>query len=218
VATRFAIQGDLRFISHHDTMRLFERALSRAQLPVKFSEGFNPRPKLSLPLPRTVGLASEVDLFVVELDQTIEPNEVLHKLGQQMPEGITLLESWLLPDSRPPQAELVEYQLGLPDKLLADVSEKVARILASPTWIIGRDSAQGKGEKSIDLRAYLHDAAIKEQNLCWSVRVTNRGTVRPIEMLAAVGLDVEEWHHRVRRTAVHWSTPLPGEVADSMTT
>ena len=88
MAIRFVIEGDLRFISHHDTMRLFERALSRAQLPVRFSKGFNPGPRLSLPLPRSVGIASGVELLAVELDDAIEPAVVLGTLSEQMPAGL----------------------------------------------------------------------------------------------------------------------------------
>ena len=213
VATRFAVQGDLRFISHHDSMRLFERALSRAQLPVKFSEGFNPRPKLSLPLPRAVGVASDVELLVVEFDQAVEPAEVMQKLGEQMPEGLTLIEAEPMPESRAPQPELVEYQLPLTPEWMTPVAEMVERLVASPTWMVGRENARGRIEKEIDLRAYLHEAAIEGQTLRWTVRVTNSGTLRPAEMLAALGLNPEEWHHRIRRTAVQWSIARPAEAA-----
>ncbi|GAF87148.1 unnamed protein product, partial [marine sediment metagenome] len=55
----YDVDGDLRFISHHDMLRLFARSLARAALPVRFSEGFNPHPRLSIPLPRPVGVASQ---------------------------------------------------------------------------------------------------------------------------------------------------------------
>ena len=194
-------------------MRLFERALSRAQLPVKFSEGFNPRPKLSLSLPRAVGVASDVELLVVEFDQVVEPAEVMQKLGEQMPDGLTLIEAWPMPESRAPQPELVEYQLPLTPERLTPVAELLERVLAAPTWMVGRDKARGQREKEIDLRAYLHAAAIKDQTLCWTVRVTNSGTLRPAEMLTALGLNPKEWHHRVRRIAVQWSNAGTTQVA-----
>ncbi|MBI4580945.1 MAG: DUF2344 domain-containing protein, partial [Planctomycetes bacterium] len=89
IAIRFAVQDDVRFISHHDTMRMFERALARTDLPVRFSEGFNPRPKLSLPLPRPVGIATTADVLVVELTQPVVPEEALGRLAAQMPRGVT---------------------------------------------------------------------------------------------------------------------------------
>ena len=64
-AFEFSVTGDLRFISHRDTVRVFQRALARAALPVAYSEGFNPHPRLSLPLPRAVGVASEAELMDV---------------------------------------------------------------------------------------------------------------------------------------------------------
>ena len=70
-AFAFSVTGDLRFISHRDTIRVFQRALARASLPVRYSEGFNPHPRLSLPLPRPVGVASEAEIIIVEFDQAM---------------------------------------------------------------------------------------------------------------------------------------------------
>src|SRR5690606_16197351 len=94
VAIRFRVEGDLRFISHHDMMRLFERALARARLPVKHSEGFNPRPRMSLPLPRPVGVATLADRLVVELREPVETTDALARLRRQMPVGLTLAEAF----------------------------------------------------------------------------------------------------------------------------
>ena len=63
-ALEYTIGGDLRFISHRDTLRLFQRAVARAALPVRFTEGFNPHPRMMIPLPRPVGVASQAETLV----------------------------------------------------------------------------------------------------------------------------------------------------------
>ena len=63
VIVKFGIKGNLRFLSHAETIRLFERACVRAGIKLVYSQGFNPHPKLSLPLPRTVGVESDDDLL-----------------------------------------------------------------------------------------------------------------------------------------------------------
>ena len=57
----------MRFLSHAETARVLQRACVRAAVPVRYSEGFNPHPRLSLPLPRPVGVESEDELLVVRL-------------------------------------------------------------------------------------------------------------------------------------------------------
>ncbi|MBN2271219.1 MAG: DUF2344 domain-containing protein, partial [Sedimentisphaerales bacterium] len=60
---KFRIWGNLRFLSHAETMKVFQRACARAGLDVAHTEGFNPRPRLSLPLPRSVGVESDEELL-----------------------------------------------------------------------------------------------------------------------------------------------------------
>src|SRR3989304_8362378 len=83
----YSIDGDLRFISHHDTLRLFRRAMARANLPVRYSEGFNPHPRIMIPLPRPVGIASQAEAIVVETELPIDPDEALQQLRRHTPVG-----------------------------------------------------------------------------------------------------------------------------------
>ena len=87
---RLAIEGDLRFISHRDTVRMLQRALARAALPVTYSPGFNPRMKLSLLVPRPVGMATEADLALMQLAEPLAAEEIQARLAPQMPKGARL--------------------------------------------------------------------------------------------------------------------------------
>ncbi|HOA73290.1 MAG TPA: TIGR03936 family radical SAM-associated protein [Phycisphaerae bacterium] len=209
VAIRFAVQDDVRFISHHDMMRLFERALARTQLPVRFSEGFNPRPKLSLPLPRPVGIASTADVLVVEFTGPMDPQEALRQLAAQMPGSVTLEEAWIPPGQRPMQPESATYSLELPADQVAPVGERIGVLLQASNWPIRRSDSESEPGKELDLRSYLLHAGIEGRRLSWTVRISGGGTIRPSEFLAAVGLDPAQWHHRVCRTAIAWRTQAP---------
>lgn len=207
IAIRFAIQDDVRFISHHDSMRMFERALARTELPVRFSEGFNPRPKLSLPLPRPVGIATCADVLVVELTQPVAGEDLLRQLSAQMPSGVVLRDAWFLTTSRALHAESVSYALDLPKDRIAVTAEHVSRVLAAQTWPVHRaEDAQQTG-KLLDLREHLVEAGIESPTLHWTLRVMQAGSIRPSEALAAFGLDPTEWQHCIRRTAVTWAEP-----------
>lgn len=206
MAFRFAVDGDLRFISHHDTMRLFERALSRSRLPARYTEGFNPRPKMSLPLPRPVGIASDAEWLLVEFDQPVDPDLALQKLAEQMPAGLQMQQAWSVPDGPIPAVERVDYEVPLPADLAAATSENIARLLASDSWPVQRPAANNKPGRTLDLRSQLIEASVNADTLRWSLRAAPDGSIRPAEMLAALGLVVEHWHHRIRRTAVRWSS------------
>lgn len=210
VAIRFAIEGDLRFISHHDTMRLFERAIARAGLPVKFSEGFNPRPRFSLPLPRPVGIASQADLIVIDLAEPSEPGPLMDRLGSQMPGGLRLVSAWSVEGSRSLQPALVTCECPLPPDTIAGVTAAVERLLHQDEWLVRRDADSGAAP--VDLRALLVDASTGDGRVRWSVRVTNGGTVRPAEFLSAIGLNPQDELHHVRRVEVQWTQDAPEPV------
>lgn len=211
VAIRFAIQNDVRFISHHDTMRMFERALARTDLPIRFSEGFNPRPKLSLPLPRPVGIATLVDVLAIELVSPVDPDEVLRQLSAQMPQGVTLVESWIPASSRPMQPTSATYSLEIPADQVALVGQQIQSIILAPEWPLRREAGDFGPSKTMDLKSYLLDAILQNNHLDWTVRVTGGGSIRPSEFLAAIGLAPDQWQHRVCRTAIAWQTQAAPE-------
>ncbi len=87
---RYAKRGDAKFVSHLDFLRLIQRAMRRAELPLKFSEGFNPHPCLSFAQPLGVGVWGERELFEVEM--TEECPDIKERLSEKMPRGIDIIE------------------------------------------------------------------------------------------------------------------------------
>ena len=84
-AVCLGVDGDLRFGSHHDMMRAIERLAVRAELPLAYTQGFNPRPKLSIVCPRPVGVVSRGDLLVMALTESIDADQLCHRLRQACP-------------------------------------------------------------------------------------------------------------------------------------
>lgn len=191
-------------------MRMFERALARTDLPVRFSEGFNPRPRLSLPLPRPVGVATTVDCLVVEFTCETVPEEVLSRLSAQMPAGVTLRSAWIPPNRRALQPVAATYSVTVPAERVAAVGEQLERLRGAAEWPVHRSEGPGGPEKTLDLKSYLADAGFDSGRLVWTVRVTGGGSIRPSEFLAAAGLDPREWQHRVTRTAIEWEAEPAG--------
>lgn len=86
----FTKRGILKYISHLDLMRLFARALRRAGLPLKMTEGFSPHPKLSFKRALKLGAESDYEEGTIILSDFIEPEIFQTKLQQQLPAGIVL--------------------------------------------------------------------------------------------------------------------------------
>ena len=86
----FTKKGVLKYISHLDLMRLFTRALRRADLPLKMTEGFSPHPKLSFKRALKLGEESDHEEGTVILRDFVEPQDFRDRLQQQLPEGITI--------------------------------------------------------------------------------------------------------------------------------
>ncbi len=86
----FSKKGAVRYIGHLDLMRLFARAMRRAELPLKLSEGFSPHPKLSLKRALKLGVESENEEGSIVLKLPLEPEEFKINLQKQLPEGIEI--------------------------------------------------------------------------------------------------------------------------------
>lgn len=200
------MQGDLRFISHHDTLRLFERALARTGLPVRYSEGFNPRPRMSLALPRPVGVASSDELLVVEFTEAVDEATLHTGLSRQLPAGMNLcsVERLTNLDHRRPCA--ARYVLPLDPSLCDGAARRAEEFLRGATRIIRRSNHNGSGARTIDLRAFLREMKVTDGQLTWTQSISQDGTARIAEVLEAVGLDPREHLSRVSRESVQYAS------------
>lgn len=90
---KFSRDDSLKYIAHLDILRLFERALKRSKLPVAYTQGFNPRQKLVFGLPMSIGLTSESEYADIELENEMEPEELVARLNDSLPPGIRVLQA-----------------------------------------------------------------------------------------------------------------------------
>jgi radical SAM-linked protein len=95
-----------RWLSHLDLIRMLERAIRRAQSPVTYSQGFNPRPRLSFGPPLPLGATSDAELLAIRLDQPVDPSDLVASLNAQLPPGIEITEARAIPDSEPTMKEI----------------------------------------------------------------------------------------------------------------
>jgi len=86
----FAKKGLMKFISHLDLVRLFQRAARRGEIPLTISQGFSPRPKISFKRALKLGVESEAEEAVFHIKGSISKEDFENRLQAQLPEGITI--------------------------------------------------------------------------------------------------------------------------------
>jgi len=116
VRLRFAKRGKVRFISHRDVARAFERAFRIEQLPLAFTHGFSPRPKVSFGLALSLGYESDAEYLDVELGEPVAVESLPERLSAALPDGLAVTAVAALADRAPSLQESitsVEYRLAL---------------------------------------------------------------------------------------------------------
>jgi radical SAM-linked protein len=93
INSSFQKTGDMRFISHLDLMRLFQRALRRAGLPVTITQGFSPHLKISINRALKLGMESASEALTVHMSKKVEPALFVELLNKNLPEGVKIVKA-----------------------------------------------------------------------------------------------------------------------------
>lgn len=187
VRLRFAKQGDLRLISHHDLMRCLERMLRRAQIPTATSQGFNPRPKVVFTLALALGIEGRREVVELDLAEPMEPAEVLRRLRATTPQGLEWLEAEGVPPGRAAQPEAVSYTLEIPADRRDEGRHRLAAFFASEQWPYTRHRPDRT--VAIDLRPFLLEAELDTLGILrFRMKMLPSGSARPEEFIDALGL------------------------------
>lgn len=143
--------GNAVWISHLDLMRLFQRSFKRAGLLLKHTQGFNPRPSVSIALPLSVGIQSHCELLDFELEgMDISCEEIRQRLAPCLIDGIEIMEVYNTGRAIKHLAYLdccvtMEYDAGVP----AGCTQKLAALFQSPTLVVEKKGKNGITQQDI---------------------------------------------------------------------
>lgn len=154
----FSKKGPLSFISHLDFNHSFIRILKRAGLPLKYSQGFNPRPKIVFGLPLSVGMEGENEIVDISLTEEISCDEIKNKLSEAVPNDL-VIKSVNIPDKKIKYIEFAEYTVEFYD-YIAD-TDKICEVLTNPPQVIKRTKS---GEKLTDIKDMIKQYSAKTEN------------------------------------------------------
>ncbi len=225
---KFRICGSLRFVSHAETLRVFQRACVRAaekagserNWSIAYSGGFNPRPKLSLPLPRPVGVESGDELLCLGIQirrqggrgrESFDTEAFRAGLSGQLPDGFELLSIGIAERRTAVQPSRVTYVLAVRDQYLNEETKTaIERLPASESLNLRRQmDAKGLRFKNVDVRGFLEsieldDTNKKQMRITVVCKVSQAGTIRVDEILKLLEVEQDMLASPVRRTNVKW--------------
>jgi radical SAM-linked protein len=155
---RYAKRGRLRFTSHRDFSRAFERAVVRAALPMAYSSGFNPHPRISYAGASPTGAASEAEYLEIGLARVLDPNAVLRALDDSLPDGLDVLAvTESAGGGLADRLEASHWRIELAASV-ADVEPAIAEFLARTSVAVQRMTK--KGLREFDARAAVLSLAV----------------------------------------------------------
>jgi len=206
---RHTKESALKYSSHLDLMRIWERVFRRAAIPIAYSKGFNPRPKITSAAPLSVGYSSEAELLDIKLTRRLPPLNVVEQLSPQLPEGLRIISVEEIPLALPSlqsQMRQAEYQVRL---MTASSLEKIRghiEALMAEKSIPWQRLHKGK-IRSYDLRPLIDNLCIEGQwdegvILSMRLQLSSQATGRPDDVLEALGCRKDTLS--VHRTRLIW--------------
>ncbi len=203
IRMKFRKAGEMRFLSHLELAHLFYRASKRADVPLCFSEGFHPMPRIIFATALPVGMESLMEIVDLECEGKITPSEALERLNQALPPGVEIIEAEEVPrffhlsSLSHPSVYWIPLDHFLPKE---EAVLKIKKALEEREFFVHQER-DGK-ERSVDIRPLIEKMEFKqkkaspEENSQWGVELVLRRavgrTAKPIEIVAAVlGLDRE---------------------------
>jgi radical SAM-linked protein len=203
---RFTRGEEIKYISHLDLLRLWQRALARAGIALAYSEGFSPHPRMSLAAPLALGVTGEGELLDIYLARWSSPHTFTAAMTQQLPLGLKIEQVFNIAPVLPSlqsQVSAAEYRVGISTgKTQAEVESAIDSLLDKETlpWQHQRDT----GTRRYDLRALIEDIWLDawQPGFCYimmRLRCDSAGSGRPEQVAAALGFEkYPESIHRVR--------------------
>lgn len=195
----------MRYLSHAEMMRVFQRACTRAGVKVAHSRGFNPHPRMSLVLPRSVGVESDDEMLCLRFDEnTTEFNA--EALSSELPSGIEITSVNLVPANTIPKPCSARYFIKTKGKDAVDSREKLIEgLLAREEIVVERRTGKGTDTRQVDVRPFIESIDGGPTGIFVDCGISSAGTIRVDEILGLLKLEIKDLQGPVRRLSVKYN-------------
>lgn len=198
---KFTKKNYLRYISHLDLIRLFQRTFNRANIPVSYSEGFNPHPKFSIANPLSLGVESEEEYMDIDLVEEIDIEKFIEDMNKVLPQDVQIIAGEYPKDVKPVNFivdwALYEINFDLLKEIDLDTfKEKIDQWLKNDQIMIERLRKQGRRKvmREEDIKAFIKELEVVnlEDNIVTLkalLKSGDNGNLRPLDFIGAMDRD-----------------------------
>ncbi|OON95941.1 MAG: hypothetical protein ATN36_07025 [Epulopiscium sp. Nele67-Bin005] len=188
---KFTKLGAIKYVGHLDTVRLFQRAIKMAHIPVAYSEGFNPHSKVYFAMPLSVGVSSEGEYIEIKTTKDIDLDETTNSLNSVLPEGIKM-EKFVEVEQQMPtlmsQVDRADYVLTLEAPTSPEISE-LEENLNQDTLIIRKRNKKNKWSE-VDIKPLIINYHIEKNEeqiiINTQIKTGSKANLSPELLLRAI--------------------------------
>ena len=211
VRIKFSKEGPMKFVGHLDTMRYFQKALRRAELPVAFSGGYSPHMIMSFAVPLGVGMESLGDYFDLEMAEDMPTGAIAARLEEQMAEGMHIVSVRKVEDGKAGKAMalvaaadyLVEFRPGKEPSI--DWKSRVKEFLAQPEIKVMKKTK--RSEKEIDIRPFIYKMELQGDKIFMMLASASANYTKPElvtdTFFSWLGIELPEFAYSIKRLEVY---------------
>ncbi|AQQ09502.1 radical SAM-linked protein [Sedimentisphaera cyanobacteriorum] len=203
----YQISEGTAFLSHQEVMRVLIRACIRAKLPLRFSQGFNPHPRFSLPLPKNVGVDSLCELCAAQLDRPntqIDPEQLKAELNKQLPQGIFVSAAQVFSGKKGCQVGDVTYLIRCTREEAEAIKSDITEKIESRDFQFTRKKHKTGKIKVLPLAQLIEKLELEDNGLKLKVNFSSSGTLKAGEILRLAGFEETDLS-RILRTNIGWA-------------
>lgn len=204
----------MKYIGHLDIMRYFQKAMRRADIPIKFSEGFSPHMIMSFANPLGVGLTSDGEYFDIELKESVKSADAVARLNEVMVHGIDILSFVEIEEGRRHTGMAIvsaaDYKVTTVDcEFGAVFTEKFEAFKAQESINIVKKTK--KSEREVDIRPLIYDITFDGECVFMQVATGSVENLKPDLVMSSIlefmGIDIESMKFAYHRTEVYADNP-----------
>lgn len=211
VRIKFTKTGYMKFVGHLDTMRYFQKAIRRAELPVAFSGGYSPHMIMSFAAPLGVGTTSLGEYFDMELTETMPTAEIQQRLNETMVEGVTVCSVRQVEDGKASTAMALvaaaDYYVSFRDGKEPSVPwrEKFSEFLDQKEIVVTKKTK--RSEKTVDIRPFIYKAELLDEGIFMQLASASSNYIKPELVMDTfmkwIGEEPKEFAYLIERREVY---------------
>ncbi len=206
---KFIKTDKMRYIGHLDLLKYFQRAVKRAEIPISFSQGFNPHQQMSFSMPLPLGMSGLSESVDIRLEHAVDCEELKERLNRQMSSGMEITDVRKLGENEDSGAALLaaaDYTVTL-DRKIEDLEEKLTETALDAEWLTEKTGKKNK-TRTVDIKPLVYELSSQNDITVHAKIATGSNANLKIDLLMKylydkMGLEFDYLKLKVTRTELY---------------